>query len=280
MKTKKKSSAKKVSLKRFFELSQEDFFFIGGPCVIESEDMAFKTASALKEICYSLNIPFIFKASYDKANRTSASSYRGVGMAKGLRILGSIKKKLSIPVLTDVHSPQEAIEAAKVVDVLQIPAFLCRQTDLLNAAAETGIPVNIKKGQFLSPYEAENMVNKALAKGNKNIMLTERGFSFGYNNLVVDMKSIAIMKKLGYPVIIDATHSVQRPGGAGTSSGGDREFVETIARASVAAGANGLFMEVHPDPDKALSDKATQYPLKSVKKFLEELKNIFETVKR
>jgi 2-dehydro-3-deoxyphosphooctonate aldolase (KDO 8-P synthase) len=246
--------------------------------MIEDEKMAFKIASALKEITWELRIPFIFKGSYDKANRTSIKSYRGPGIEKGLRILDKVRQKFGVPIITDVHSPEEAAAAGKVADVLQIPAFLCRQTDLIVAAAKTGRPVNIKKGQFLSPYEVGNIVKKAESAGNNNIMLTERGFSFGYNNLVVDLKSIAIMKKTGYPVIIDATHSVQRPGGAGDQSGGDREFVETIAKGAVAAGANGVFLEVHHDVANAMSDKETQYPLDGAKKLLEKLKNIFETV--
>jgi 2-dehydro-3-deoxyphosphooctonate aldolase (KDO 8-P synthase) len=237
--------------------------------------MAFSIAAELKKICQRLNIPFIFKASYDKANRTSAKSFRGPGIKKGLQILADIKKKLNVPVLTDVHSLDEVKAAAGTADILQIPAFLCRQTDLVTAAARTGRAINIKKGQFLSPFEMENIIRKIEAAGNKNIFLTERGFSFGYNNLVVDLKSIAYMKKTGYPVVIDATHSVQRPGGAGDRSGGDREYIEAIAKGAVAAGASGVFMEVHPNPAKALSDKDTQYPLDKIAKLLYELKKIY-----
>jgi 2-dehydro-3-deoxyphosphooctonate aldolase (KDO 8-P synthase) len=237
--------------------------------------MAFKTAVALKEICGRLNIPFIFKASYDKANRTSAKSFRGPGIKKGLKILGDIRKKLKIPVITDVHDVSEVKLAAKIADVIQIPAFLCRQTDLVLAAARTGKVINIKKGQFLSPFEVENIIRKVEATGNNKILLTERGFSFGYNNLVVDLKSIAYLKNTGYPVVIDATHSVQRPGAAGDRSGGDRQYVEAIAKGAVAAGASGVFLEVHPNPAKALSDKDTQYPLDKAARLLYELKKIY-----
>jgi 2-dehydro-3-deoxyphosphooctonate aldolase (KDO 8-P synthase) len=256
-------------------LSQDKFFFIGGPCIIENAAMAMKTAAELKVICGRLGIPFIFKASYDKANRTSVASFRGPGIKKGLKILADIKKKLGVPVLTDVHDIPEVKLAAKVADILQIPAFLCRQTDLVVAAARTGRIINIKKGQFLSPFEVENVIRKVETAGNRNILLTERGFSFGYNNLVVDLKSIAYMKKTGYPVVIDATHSVQRPGGAGDRSGGDREYIEAISKGAIAAGASGVFMEVHPNPAKALSDKDTQYPLDKAAKLLYELKKIY-----
>lgn len=273
MKTKKKSSRKnqKTQARSF----NESFFFIGGPCIIENAAMAFKVASELKEICSRLNIPFIFKASYDKANRTSAGSYRGPGIKKGLKILGDIRKKLNIPVITDVHEVSEVKLAAKTADIIQIPAFLCRQTDLVLAAARTGKIINIKKGQFLSPFEVENIIRKVEATGNYKIMLTERGFSFGYNNLVVDLKAIAYLKNTGYPVVIDATHSVQRPGGAGDRSGGDREYIEAIAKGAVAAGASGVFLEVHPNPAKALSDKDTQYPLDKAARLLYELKRIY-----
>jgi len=237
--------------------------------------MAFKTAEALREICSHLNIPYVFKASYDKANRTSSKSFRGPGIVKGLSVLAKIKKQLGIQVITDVHSPDEAVIAAKAADILQIPAFLCRQTDLVLAAARTGRTINIKKGQFLSPFEMGNIISKAESTGNRDILLTERGFSFGYNNLVVDMKSIAYMRKFGYPVIIDATHSAQRPGGAGDRSGGDREYIPAIAKAAVAAGASGVFMEVHPNPQKALSDRDTQYPLDKIARLLYELKKIY-----
>jgi len=236
------------------------------------------TAEKLKEITSFLSVPFVFKASYDKANRSSSKSYRGAGLAQGLKILEKVKRKFKVPVLTDVHSAQEAKEAGRTADIIQIPAFLCRQTDILAAAAKTGRMVNVKKGQFLSPYEVKNIIEKLTSAGNNRILLTERGFSFGYNNLVVDMKSIAIMKKTGYPVIIDATHAVQKPGGAGDRSGGEREFVEAIAKGAVAAGANGLFLEVHPDPKNALSDKETQYPLDSVMTLLYKVKEVYEAV--
>jgi 2-dehydro-3-deoxyphosphooctonate aldolase (KDO 8-P synthase) len=243
--------------------------------MLENAAMAFKTAAGLKEICSRLNIPFIFKASYDKANRTSVKSFRGPGIRKGLKILADIRKKLGVPILTDVHDVAEVKLAAKVADIIQIPAFLCRQTDLVLAAARTGKIINIKKGQFLSPFEVENIIRKVEAAGNNKILLTERGFSFGYNNLVVDLKSIAYMKNTGYPVVIDATHSVQRPGGAGDRSGGDREYIEAIAKGAVAAGASGVFLEVHPNPSKALSDKDTQYPLDKAARLLYELKKIY-----
>lgn len=276
--TGKTSSTASIKINNSFTIRPGQFFFIGGPCMLENEKMAFKIASELKTICMDLNIPFIFKASYDKANRTSVKSFRGPGALKGLKALARIKKALNVPVLTDVHSPAEAKLAAKYVDMLQIPAFLSRQTDLLLAAAKTGKAVNIKKGQFLSPAEMENTAEKVSSAGNKNIMLTERGFSFGYNNLVVDMKSIAQMKKYGYPVIIDATHAVQRPGGAGTSSAGEREFVEAIAKAAVAAGADGVFMEVHHDVKNAKSDKDTQLPLEKAAAILKKLKKIHSAV--
>jgi 2-dehydro-3-deoxyphosphooctonate aldolase (KDO 8-P synthase) len=252
---------------------------MAGPCVIENEKMAYSTAERLKEISQKFDVPFVFKASYDKANRTSISSFRGVGIDRGLKILSGISKEFDVPVLTDVHSPEEVKKAAQAVDILQIPAFLCRQTDLITAAAKSGKIVNIKKGQFLSPQEMGNITKKAEAAGNTNLMVTERGFTFGYNNLVVDLKSIAIMKKLGYPVVIDATHAVQRPGGAGDKSSGDREYIEAIARGSVAAGADGVFMEVHPNPDKALSDKDTQYPLDKAEGLILKLVEIYNIVK-
>ncbi|HDQ25267.1 MAG TPA: 3-deoxy-8-phosphooctulonate synthase [bacterium] len=278
--TGKRGSARKTAKAR--EKSSDNifkgFFFIGGPCVIEDEKTVMHTAEKLKEITSFLSVPFVFKASYDKANRSSSKSYRGAGLAQGLKILEKVKRKFKVPVLTDVHSAQEAKEAGRTADIIQIPAFLCRQTDILAAAAKTGRMVNVKKGQFLSPYEVKNIIEKLTSAGNNRILLTERGFSFGYNNLVVDMKSIAIMKKTGYPVIIDATHAVQKPGGAGDRSGGEREFVEAIAKGAVAAGANGLFLEVHPDPKNALSDKETQYPLDSVMTLLYKVKEVYEAV--
>ena len=227
---------------------------IAGPCVIESEELVLKTAEKLKEITQRVDIPLIFKSSFDKANRSSINSFRGVGLEKGLEILQKVKNRMSLPVLSDIHEPQQANAAAEVLDVIQIPAFLCRQTELLLAAAKTGKPVNVKKGQFMSPREMKNVVVKIEQCGNKNILLTERGVSFGYNNLVVDMRSLPIMRSLGYPVVFDATHSVQLPGGAGDKSTGEKEFVPSLMRGAAAVGIDLLFMEVHPDPDHALSD--------------------------
>lgn len=251
---------------------------IAGPCVIEPGKIAFETASRLKEICRELALPFVFKSSYDKANRSSITSFRGPGMERGLEVLADIRESLDVPVISDVHSPKEAVEAAKMLDALQIPAFLSRQTDLILAASATGKPVNIKKGQFLSPWEMKNVVEKFTSTGNKNLMLTERGTAFGYNNLVVDMRSIPIMRELGYPVVFDATHSVQLPGGRGTSSGGQRGFALTLAMAAVAAGADGVFLEVHPEPEKALCDGPNMIALKDVRGFLDSLKRIREAV--
>lgn len=269
---------KRRPLKRYSEITGQGLFLIAGPCVIENENMAFAVAAKLKEITGRLGIPFVFKASYDKANRSSIGSFRGPGIKKGLVLMSKIRKALNVPVLTDVHETKDVIETAKAVDILQIPAFLCRQTDLVVAAAKTGKIVNIKKGQFLSPFEMDNIIRKAVSTGNKEIMLTERGFSFGYNNLVVDLKSIAYMKNTGYPVVIDATHAVQRPGGAGDRSGGDREYIEPIARGAVAAGASGVFMEVHPNPAKAMSDRDSQYALDKVEPVLRKLKEIYDLV--
>ncbi|KPK30689.1 MAG: 2-dehydro-3-deoxyphosphooctonate aldolase [Betaproteobacteria bacterium SG8_40] len=256
-------------------------FLIAGPCVIESRDFVFDVAGQLKEIAGSLEIPYIFKASYDKANRSSGKSFRGIGMEKGLETLSDIRKQLNVPVLTDVHTEAEVPAVAKAVDVLQTPAFLCRQTDFIRAVAQSGKPVNIKKGQFLSPHEMKNVVDKAReAGGGDNIMVCERGASFGYNNLVSDMRSLAIMRETGCPVVFDATHSVQLPGGKGEASGGQREFVPVLARAAVASGIAGVFMETHPDPERALSDGPNAWPLKHMKTLLETLKAIDETVKR
>jgi len=256
-------------------------FLIAGPCVVESRQMAFDTASTLKEICNQLDVPFIYKSSYDKANRSSGKSYRGLGMDKGLEILAEVKKKLGVPVLTDVHDKGDIAEVAATVDVLQTPAFLCRQTDFIHAVAAAGRPVNIKKGQFLSPAEMKNVVEKAReASGTDNILVCERGASFGYNNLVSDMRSLAIMRDTGCPVVFDATHSVQLPGGQGTSSGGQREFVPVLARAAVASGVAGVFMETHPDPDKALSDGPNAWPLDRMKELLATLKDLDALVKR
>jgi 2-dehydro-3-deoxyphosphooctonate aldolase (KDO 8-P synthase) len=253
------------------------FFLIAGPCVVETEQLQMDTAGALREICSGLGIPFIFKSSYDKANRSSGTSFRGPGMARGLEILAKVKKELRVPILTDVHSEAEIAEVAKVVDVLQTPAFLCRQTDFIRAVAQSGKPVNIKKGQFLAPHDMKNVIDKARAAAKEkglpedNFMACERGASFGYNNLVSDMRSLAIMRETGAPVVFDATHSVQLPGGQGTSSGGDREMVPVLARAAIAVGVAGLFMETHPDPAKALSDGPNAVPLKHMKALLETL---------
>ncbi len=256
-------------------------FLIAGPCVIESQQMALDTAGQLQEICRELNLPFIYKSSYDKANRSSGKSFRGFGMDEGLKILSEVKAQLGVPVLTDVHSIDEIEPVAAVVDVLQTPAFLCRQTDFIHAVAKCGRPVNIKKGQFLSPWDMRNVVEKARdASGQDNIMVCERGASFGYNNLVSDMRSLAVMRNTGCPVVFDATHSVQLPGGQGTVSGGQREFVPVLARAAVAAGISGLFMETHPNPSQALSDGPNAFPLGHLKALLKTLMVLDETVKQ
>ncbi|GAB4540281.1 MAG: 3-deoxy-8-phosphooctulonate synthase [Thermodesulfovibrionia bacterium] len=249
---------------------------IAGPCAIESEDITLYTAGRLKEICGSLGLPFIFKSSYDKANRTSLSSYRGPGIDRGLRILSDIRDKLGVPVISDVHSVEEVKTASEVLDALQIPAFLCRQTDLIIEASKTGKPVNIKKGQFLAPWDVKNIIEKFTSTGNHNLTITERGTSFGYNNLVVDFRSFPIMRSFGYPVIFDVTHSLQLPGGQGTCSGGQREFAEPLARAAVAVGVDGLFMEVHPDPDNALCDGPNMIRLDDVEGMLTEVKEIYQ----
>ena len=249
-------------------------FLIAGPCVIESEQLVLETAHRIAEIARALHIPYIFKSSYDKANRTSISSFRGPGIKEGLAILRKVKDQVGVPVLTDVHSVEEAAQAGEEVDVLQIPAFLCRQTDLLVAAARTGRVVNVKKGQFLSPGDMANIVTKLEESGTRKILLTERGSSFGYNNLVVDMRALPIMRKFGYPVVFDATHSVQLPGGGGTKSSGQREFVAPLACAAAAAGCDGFFMEVHPDPDHAPSDGPNMVPLHDLKKLLDRLMRI------
>ena len=257
------------------------FFLIAGPCVIESEAMALDTAGQLKEITRSLGIPFIYKSSYDKANRSSSKSYRGLGMEQGLAILAKVRQQIGVPVLTDVHEAEDIDAVAAAVDVLQTPAFLCRQTDFIRAVVAAGKPVNIKKGQFLAPHDMKNVVDKAVEAGGKDrIMVCERGVSFGYNNLVSDMRSLAIMRETGCPVVFDATHSVQLPGGQGTKSGGQREFVPVLARAAVATGVAGLFMETHPDPDKALSDGPNAWPLGRMKELLETLKELDTAVKR
>ena len=253
-----------------------NFFLIAGPCVYEGEEITFSIAEKLKQITSELEIPFIFKASYDKANRTSVSSYRGPGIERGLDILHNIKQQLNVPVLSDVHTPEQACMAGEVLDIIQIPAFLCRQTDMLLAAGETGRIVNIKKGQFLAPGDMANAVNKVKSTGNHDIWLTERGSTFGYNNLVVDFRGLAIMQALGTPVIFDATHSIQIPGGQGACSGGNREYIPLMARAAVAAGYDGLFFETHPDPEKALCDGPNSIALKDMPALLTTLKRIRE----
>ena len=256
-------------------------FLIAGPCVIESRDMALDTAGKLKEICAELDMRFVYKSSYDKANRSSGKSFRGHGLDAGLKILSEVKAQLGVPVLTDVHTVEEIGPAAAVVDVLQTPAFLCRQTDFIHAVASAGKPVNIKKGQFLAPWDMKNVVDKAReASGRDNILVCERGVSFGYNNLVSDMRALKVMRGTGCPVVFDATHSVQLPGGQGTRSGGQREFVPVLARAAVAAGISGLFMETHPTPEKALSDGPNAWPLPRMKALLQTLKVLDELVKR
>ena len=259
--------------------NDQPFFLIAGTCVVESEQMTLDTAGALKEICGSLGIPFIYKSSFDKANRSSRDGYRGPGMEEGLRILSEVKKQLDLPVLTDVHEDTPMDEVADVVDVLQTPAFLCRQTNFILRTAATGLPVNIKKGQFLSPWEMQNVVDKAKSTGNEDIMVCERGYMFGYNNLVSDMRSLAVMRATGAPVVFDATHSVQQPGGLGTSSGGRLEFIPVLARAAAAAGVAGFFMETHPEPSKALSDGPNAWPLDKMKQLLETLLSIDSIVK-
>jgi 2-dehydro-3-deoxyphosphooctonate aldolase (KDO 8-P synthase) len=257
------------------------FFLIAGPCVVESRQLQVDVAGELKTICADLEIPFIFKSSYDKANRSSHASYRGPGMDEGLRILAEVKRHVEVPVLTDVHAIDEIPAVAAVVDVLQTPAFLCRQTDFIQAVASAGKPVNIKKGQFLAPEDMKQVVAKARdASGTDNILVCERGVSFGYHNLVTDMRALAIMRDTGCPVVFDATHSVQLPGGKGTSSGGQREFVPVLARAAVAVGVAGLFMETHPDPDRALSDGPNSWPLGKMRALLETLRALDSTVKR
>ena len=250
------------------------FFLVSGPCVIEDEAVTLRIATRLKTICHSLNIPFTFKASYDKANRTAISSYRGPGIADGLQILAKVKASLDLPILSDVHRISDVAMAAEVLDVIQIPAFLCRQTDLIVAVAKTGKPVNIKKGQFLAPWDMVNIIEKIRSVSSVQPMITERGIMFGYNNLVVDFRGIQIMQRTGCPVVFDATHSVQLPGGAGTSSGGQREFAPVLARAAIAAGADGIFLEVHEDPDKALCDGPNSLPLDQLPGLLSQLKAI------
>ena len=259
--------------------STQPLFVIAGPCVIESEQLAIDTAGQLKELTGALGIPFIYKSSFDKANRTSVDSFRGLGLEAGLKILETVKKQIAVPVITDVHEDTPLEEVASVVDVMQTPAFLVRQTNFIQYVARQGIPVNIKKGQFLAPWDMQNVVAKARAVGNDNIMVCERGASFGYNTLVSDMRSLAIMRDTQCPVVFDATHSVQQPGGQGNTSGGQREFVPVLARAAVAAGVAGVFMETHPDPDKALSDGPNAWPLAQMADLLEVLMDIDKIVK-
>lgn len=261
-----------------FEIGGSKLTILAGPCAIESMDILKQTAEGLKKVCEKLDINYVFKSSFDKANRSSINSYRGVGMEKGLEMLAQIKKEFELPIVTDIHLPEQAEIVAEVADILQIPAFLCRQTDLLVAAAKTGKIVNIKKGQFLAPEQMKSLIKKVEDSGNKNIMLTDRGVTFGYNNLVSDFRAIPIMKEFGYPVVFDATHSVQMPGSNGDSTGGDRRFVPTLARCAMAAGADVLFFEVHPNPDCALCDGPNMLALNDAEKVFEKCKAIFEIV--
>jgi 2-dehydro-3-deoxyphosphooctonate aldolase (KDO 8-P synthase) len=252
---------------------------IAGPCVIESEEIVFYTAEKLRETCKTIGLPLLFKSSYDKANRTSLSSFRGPGFEKGLRILSDVRSKFDIPIISDIHSVEEVNPASEVLDALQIPAFLCRQTDIILYASQTGKPVNVKKGQFLAPWDIKNIIEKFISTGNQNIFITERGTSFGYNNLVVDFRGLPIMQSFGFPVIFDITHSLQLPGGTGKSSGGQREFAEPLAKAAVAVGVDGLFMEVHPEPDRALCDGPNMIKLDEVDKILTIVKAIYDSAK-
>ena len=254
-------------------------FIIAGPCVIESEDIVFFTAEKLREICRNIGLPLLFKSSYDKANRTSLSSFRGPGIDKGLRVLADVRSRFDIPVISDVHSTEEIKAASEILDAIQIPAFLCRQTDIVLAASNTGKPVNIKKGQFLAPWDVKNIIDKFVSTGNHNVFITERGSSFGYNNLVVDFRSFPIMRAFGYPVIFDITHSLQLPGGMGRSSGGQREFAEPLARAAAAVGVDGFFMEVHPEPERALCDGPNMIRVDEVGKILMNVKVINDILK-
>ncbi|MDQ6986761.1 MAG: 3-deoxy-8-phosphooctulonate synthase [Mariprofundaceae bacterium] len=263
-----------------FEIGNDrPLVLMAGPCVIESEDFTLRTAEAIGEIARQVGMPLIFKASFDKANRTSKDGFRGPGMDEGLRILQRVRDEIGLPVITDVHTPEQAAPVAEVADILQTPAFLCRQTDFITAVANTGKPVSIKKGQFLAPWDMQHVLDKALATGNKNIMLCERGASFGYNNLVSDMRSLLVMREFGAPIVFDATHSVQQPGGLGGATGGNREFVPGLARAAVAIGVAALFMEVHPDPDKALSDGPNSLALHDLEALLRTLKQLDALVK-
>lgn len=262
-----------------FEIGGDKLTILAGPCAIESLDVMRKTAEGLKKACENLGINYVFKSSYDKANRSSINSYRGLGMEKGLELLAQIKKEFDLPIVTDIHTPDQAAIAAEVADILQIPAFLCRQTDLLVAAAKTGRIINIKKGQFLAPQQMKSLVKKVEDSGNNQIMLTDRGVTFGYNNLVSDFRAIPIMKEFGYPVVFDATHSVQMPGSNGDSTGGDRRFVPVLANCAMSAGADVLFFEVHPDPDNALCDGPNMLYLKDAEKVFAKCKEIFEIIR-
>lgn len=273
-------NVKKVKIANKFEIGgNERFTLFAGPCVIESEELVMQVAQKIKEICEKLEINFVFKASFDKANRSSIHSYRGPGLEKGLEILKKVKEKLNVPIVTDVHEVWQCKEIAKVADIIQIPAFLCRQTDLLIAAAETGLPVNIKKGQFLAPWDMKNIVVKMEEMNNKNIMLCERGSTFGYNNMVVDMRGFTEMRKYGYPIVFDVTHAVQRPGGSGTTTSGDREFVFPLLRAGLAIGVDAIFAEVHPDPDNAKSDGPNMLYLDELEEILKVAIKIDDLVK-
>jgi len=269
-----------VKLCHFEAGPERPFFLIAGPCVIESEGLALETSAFLRDLCQKLDIRFIYKSSFDKANRSSGESFRGPGMEEGLRILSEVRRQVGVPVLTDVHEDTDIAAVAEVADVLQTPAFLCRQTNFITRVALAGKPVNIKKGQFLSPWEMKNVVGKARATGNDEIMVCERGVSFGYNNLVSDMRSLSILRETGCPVVFDATHSVQLPGGQGTASGGQREFVPVLARAAVAVGVSGIFIETHPDPDKALSDGPNSWPTGKMEALLSTLKALDEVSKK
>jgi 2-dehydro-3-deoxyphosphooctonate aldolase (KDO 8-P synthase) len=269
---------KEIGISNFAVGGNNPPLIIAGPCVIENDEITFKTAQRLKDICSSVGLHFVFKSSFDKANRTSVTSFRGPGLEKGLRLLAEVKSRFSVPVISDIHSIEQIKPATEVLDIIQIPAFLCRQTDLLVAAADTGKPVNVKKGQFLAPWDVQNIIGKFTSAGNERLLLTERGTTFGYNNLVVDFRSFPIMRSFGYPVIFDVTHSLQLPGGQGGCSGGQREYAGTLARAAAAAGVDGFFMEVHPDPDHAKCDGPNMIPLDEVEKLLREIKEISSLV--
>ena len=270
---------REVKITDSITVGNSEIFLIAGPCVIESEDLVMEVAAKMKEITDKLGIKYVFKASFDKANRTSINSFRGPGLEKGLEILSRVKSKYNLPIATDIHEPWQCKEASKVIDILQIPAFLCRQTDLLIAAAETGKAVNIKKGQFLAPWDMKNVIKKFEEVGNPNIMLCERGTTFGYNNLVVDMRALLEMRKLGYPIVFDATHSVQIPGGQGETTGGNREYVYPLMRSAAAIGIDGIFAEVHPDPDNAMSDGPNMLRLDKIEEVLKSVKKFDDIVK-